>query len=234
VTKPVTWLEDVWAAAFAKPSRLWRPARSWNLHEWTLLNAAFGRIKDRVESSDMAAFDLHQHLVTGRMTSALRHLTSHSTRENRILLRPRFWQQVKICRGLSGHARVEGEIEGQPLVGGTWIFFVRTADLDKHYPAAPTARQPEPAQPAPEPELVEPPPRRRGPPTKKVWLDICGEIARRCIDPKSGRVQVPENESELARNILQWLVDRDKGQPSESAMREAVRCICAAMRAVQK
>jgi hypothetical protein len=83
-------------------------------------------------------------------------------------------------------------------------------------------------------DLVQPPPRRRGPPTKKVWLDICGEIARRCIDPKSGRLRVPENESALSRDVLQWLEDRDLGQPADSEMRDAVRRICAALRAVQK
>ena len=183
-------LGGCWAAAFAKPSKLWRPAPNWKLHEWTLLNVALGRIKDSVKSFDMAAFDLHQHLVTGQMKSALRHL--YGTKESRVLLRPKFWQPVKIRRGPSpGRAHVEGDIDGAlplgeetskicPLSGGTWIFFVRTADLDKHYPVAPAGRQPDLVQPpqppdlAPsqQPDLVQPPLRRRGPATRHDWSHL--------------------------------------------------------------
>jgi hypothetical protein len=262
MTGPVPTLGDDWAAAFAKPSKLWRSAPNWKPHEWTLLNVALGRIKDSVGSFDIAAFDLHQHFVTGQMKSALRHL--YGTKESRILLRPEFWQPVKIRHGhMPGHARVEGDIEGlglgeghhidglPPLAGGTWIYFVRTADLDKHYPVAPAARQPNLVQPPQPPDLAqspqqpdlvqpplwrsdEPPLRRRGPATRHDWFLICGEIARRCIDPKTGGVQVPQKESALADEILQWLENQDLAQTAKSDMREAVKCVCAALRNVQK
>jgi len=223
-----------------------------------LLNVALGRIKDSVGSFDMAAFDLHQHFVTGQMKSALRHL--FGTKESRILLQPKFWQLVKIRRALrpGWHAHVEGDIDGWrlgkgdteelSLSTGTWIYFVRTADLDKHYPVAPAARQQDLVQP-PQPDLAqspqrpdlvqpplrrEPPLRRRGPATRHDWFLICGEIASRCIDPKTGGVQVPQKESALADEILQWLENQDLAQTAKSDMREAVKCICAALRNVQK
>jgi hypothetical protein len=231
VTQAPRFLGEVWAEAFAKPSKLWRPARNWKLHEWTLLNVAFGRIKDSVESYDIAIFDLHQHFVTGRMKSALRHL--FYGKESRLLLQPEFWPQLQFRRGLkSGAVYVDGHIEGQPLAGGAWAFFVRTTDLDKHYP--PAVRRPDPVQPPPQPDLAQPPPRRRGPATTHDWFRICGEIAHRCVDPKTGRVRVPKSERKLATAVLQWLSDRDIGQPAESEMREAVKQVCAALRAVQK
>ena len=114
--------------------------------------------------------------------------------------------------------------KGQPLAGGSWYFFVRLADLNKLYPLPTT----------PASHIAQAPQRRRGPPTTHDWHGIDGEIARRCIDPKSGRVRVPENESALAAAILQWLSDQDIEPPAESAMRDAVKRICAALRTAQK
>lgn len=213
---------------------------SWNQHEWVALALAIARIKDSgVGSFDLACRDLYEHLLAGRIESGVRHVASNGSSERRGILQPGFWCGLEVVRSVMpyhppGHALVRATREGQPFAGGSWYFFVRIADLDKHYPAAvPAVRQPDLAQPPPEPDLVAPLQRRRGPPTKKVWLYIHAEIARRCIDP-SGRVQVPENASELAGNILQWLEDRGEDQPSDSAMREAVGHICAVMRTTQK
>jgi hypothetical protein len=71
--------------------------------------------------------------------------------------------------------------------------------------------------------------RRSGPVLKHDWHAINGEIARRCHD-KSRRISVPENESKLAADVLQWCEDMGRPQPADSAMRDAVKAICAALR----
>jgi hypothetical protein len=82
---------------------------------------------------------------------------------------------------------------------------------------------------------LAPPPRRPGPPPDtQRWFSICGEIARRCIDPKTGCVQVPKSEANLADNVLEWLEENAQGQPSVSEMREAVKRVCAALRTMQR
>jgi hypothetical protein len=63
---------------------------------------------------------------------------------------------------------------------------------------------------------------------------ICGEIAARCIDRRTGRVKVPKNASKLAGDVSKWLQAQGKDEPSNSDMREAVRQVCSALRALQK
>jgi hypothetical protein len=81
---------------------------------------------------------------------------------------------------------------------------------------------------------LDPPPRRRGAPQRYDWGIICGEIARRCIDPRTGRVRVPDNESALVKAVLDHLAENGHDCPSVSMMREAVKHMCAALRRVQK
>jgi hypothetical protein len=140
---------DVWTAAFVKPSKLWQPAPSWKPHEWTPLRVALGRIKDRVDDFVWGEIDLHQDLVAGRVKSALRYLLSDTgTKEIRLLLQPKFWQHLKItAMGASEPALVDGNVEGQPLEIFGGCFFVRTVDLDEHYPVTPAARPPDVVQP---------------------------------------------------------------------------------------
>jgi hypothetical protein len=95
-----------------------------------------------------------------------------------------------------------------------WALLSRADDRSSKHPA----------------DSLLPPPRRRGPVVTHDWFSICGEIARRCIDPKTGRVQVPEKEHALAVEVRKWLKDQDKGQPALSEMREAVKRVCAALR----
>jgi hypothetical protein len=80
---------------------------------------------------------------------------------------------------------------------------------------------------------LAPPPRRRGRPTTHDWHSIDGEIARRCIDPKTKRVAVPENENKLAEAVLGWLSGQGIDPPAPSEMREAVKRVCAALRLAQ-
>jgi hypothetical protein len=111
-----------------------------------------------------------------------------------------------------------------------YAFFVWNPDLEKIWPtAAPTAGSSEhPNDP------LRPPPRRRGPVMTHDWFSICGEIARRCIDPRTGRVTVPKSENKLAEDLLKWLSEQGIDPPAPSEMREAVKRVCAALRPVQK
>lgn len=101
--------------------------------------------------------------------------------------------------------------------------FLARADVLKWWPAAT-------ATPNNRTEAANPSRRRPGPVTTHDWHAICGEIARRCINPKSKCVQVPKSESGLARKMLDWCQHTYDREPAESEMREAVRQICAALR----
>jgi hypothetical protein len=72
--------------------------------------------------------------------------------------------------------------------------------------------------------------RRRS--TKHPWNEICGEIARLCIDPKTRRVRVPRNEAKLAEKVLLFCQNTLECDPPVSDMREAVAAICAALREI--
>jgi hypothetical protein len=224
----MTGRRDAWAVAFAKPSKLWRPIPSWKPHEWTPLPAALGRIENSGGYFEFAEANLHQDLVTGRMHSVLRlPLNNDSTKQLLRLLQPKFWQHLKIVGmvGLSD-AFVEGDVEGRRLQLAGRLFFVRTADLNKHYPVGAAA------QPARQSDL--PPPRRRGPVVTHDWFSICGEIASRCVDPATGRVRLPKSENKLAEAVLDWLADSGQNSPAVSEMREAVKRVCARLREAQR
>jgi hypothetical protein len=80
----------------------------------------------------------------------------------------------------------------------------------------------------------QPLPDRRGRPPEHAWHDIDGEIARRCINPKTGRVEVPKVEAKLVDAMLTWCQQKYDKAPVSSEMAEAVRRICAALRTLQK
>jgi hypothetical protein len=106
--------------------------------------------------------------------------------------------------------------------------FVRRVDL-KLYPIPATPMM----TAAPQSDDVRPPQRRRGPLLKHDWLAIAGEIACRCIDPKTGRVAVPQKESALVAAMCAWCNEQGWAVPATSEMSEAVRSVCAALRKAQ-
>jgi hypothetical protein len=71
---------------------------------------------------------------------------------------------------------------------------------------------------------LESPRRRPGPVTTHDWIAITAEIAFRC------RAEVPKNEREFAKAVLQWCEDTYDKSPAESEMREAVKQVCARFR----
>jgi hypothetical protein len=192
-------------------------------HDWVPLNDAFVRIKDSVGSRELAARDVYQNMLDGRLKSAARHVASEGT-ETRAILPATFWQQFTLMDALRHEGVQVRPVKGKVLTG-SWYFFVRRTDLDKHYPQAAAGRSD---------DTVQPPPRRRGPPATHDWFVICGEIASRCINPKTGCVQVPKRENRLAEGVLDWCREQYDREPAVSEMRAAVKQVCAALRSVQK
>jgi hypothetical protein len=136
-------LGECWAAALAKPSTLWQPATGWKPYEWTPLPAALDRLTG-MAGREIAAFDLHEHLATGQIKSALRHLYEPTKSSSLLLLHSEFWRSLQFRRGFGGFIHPEGTVAGLPLGGGSWAFFVCIADLDRLYPVAaspPIAKQ---------------------------------------------------------------------------------------------
>jgi len=119
-----------------------------------------------------------------------------------------------------------GEVMEPPVNG---YCFVPRVDAEKH-PIAATPTMTAPHQS----DDSRPPERRRGPVTTHDWHSIDGEIARRCIDPKTGRVSVPKKENALVAEMRTWCKEQGWAAPATSEMSEAVRRVCAALRTVQK
>jgi hypothetical protein len=75
--------------------------------------------------------------------------------------------------------------------------------------------------------LLKPPRQRPGPKPKYDWGAIDAEITRRCTTPRSKRPRLPANQSEFAREMLEWCGKRLKGaEPTDSAMRNAIKRVC--------
>ena len=198
---------------------------------WASLDEAFTHIKTCLGSGSLALHDLLQDMRESRLSSAMR---TFVTKEEQIsglwyevdsrgtvaclanrdlagkeewfgFLTPEFWWEAAL-REESGSIRVA---TADPFLAQRPIqVFIRRAHLDRCYPK-PVAL--EPAAPATvRLDDVKPPERRRGPVLKHDWHAIDAEIARRCIDPKTGRVQVPKSENKLADNVLDWLANSSK------------------------
>jgi hypothetical protein len=198
---------DVWAAAFAKPSKLWWPAPSWEPREWTPLPVALGQITDRVGDFGWVEIDLHRDFVTGRIKSALRYpLSDDRTKELQLFLQPRFWQHLNITVMRLPDVLVDGEVEGRRLELAGWLFFMATADLDKHYPVA---ASPAVAQ-QPEPGPRQPP----GPRPKGDWKFAVGtELIRLAyVDPAAlkNRAKLLAHMREFLKQEIKWVPKDDK------------------------
>jgi hypothetical protein len=172
--------------------KLWRPLKAWVPHEWTTMHEAWSRIFASLSNNmPLTRRDLKTDLFAGRLVGAARVTNKKEGTEQFIVFDRDFWKPVEFpyawnVTGWDEHYR-EGE---------EWHFFVRRRELDKRYPAAANAMPSE--RPA---DSMAPPPRRRGPVVTHDWFSICGEIARRCIDPKTGRVRVPKKGSSIVGDM---------------------------------
>ena len=200
--------------------KLWREVKALPLHEWASFEEAFDRMLMHV-AWELVERDLRQDILDRRLIAAARNIAPDET-ETRMILNPIFFKPLKIWRNSpKDRVFVEGTF---PPGSGYWYFFVRRRELDKHYPATQSSGRPT--------NPLEPPPRRRGRLTTHDWHSIDGEIARRCINQKTRRLEVPKNENKLAEDMLNWLSKRGIDPPAPSEMREAVKRICASLRTV--
>jgi hypothetical protein len=188
--------------------------------DWLPLETTFARIRQGWGSRDLAAGELHQALLDGRLGSAAV-LVRRTGQRERHFLEPEFWRQFEM------YADSDGRVQPRPVKGKAvtdrWHFFVRRSDLDALYP---------PDKPIQAPE-TQPPRSRSGQPTKYDWHKIEGEIAARCIDPKTKMLKIPKRQSKLVNDLLAWCDQEFKGKtPGQSEMQEAVSRVCARLRLV--
>ena len=194
---------------------------TFSLHEWVALKDAFDRIMSFAGERGLAANYLNQDLRSGRLGSALVQISSDGEKTETVL-DPSVWEQWTVR---VPPLRVDGL---DPNVNRQ--FFVRRVDLDKRYPIAATQTM----TAAHQSDETRPPERRRGPIPTHDWHVIDGEIARRCINPKTRLLEIPKSERRLAQHMLDWCQEKYGKEPAESEMREAVKAICAALREAYK
>lgn len=162
-----------------------------------------------------------QHAVP-RIRTMKRSFDNRSGRTSAELLTRKFWRDFDWRRWWLSSRTLNPFPENAAL-------YVWAPDLEKIWPerAVEAGRQVDVAN-------TRPPQRRRGPATTHDYHAICGEIARRCIDPTTGRVRMPKSELKLAEHVLLWCQNEYGKEPAESEVREAVKRVCAALRPLQK
>jgi hypothetical protein len=184
---------------------------------WIPIAAAHRYRRQQTGDRELAARDVTEAMADGRLPCMRRRIGTNPGPDRELVPRD-FWNVWELQswsdallvarRGPGGVRRLRG-----------YAFFVWEPRLKEIWPAD-SERSAD--------DWRLPPPRRRGPATTHDWFAICAEIARRCIDPKTGRVRVPKSERRLARAML------DFRETAESEMRVAVKAVCAALRTVQK
>jgi hypothetical protein len=187
--------------------------------DWVPLKDALVRIIKITGSSDKGLFFLNRDLRKGRLRSAKVQILDG--KEMVTWFKPSDWEQRNVE---APKVNPEEGVRVEPYEDGD--FYVRAVDLEKHYPLAGTS--------APSSDETRPPERRRGPVLKHEWHAIDGEIARRCIDPKTRLLKIPKSERKLSKAMLDWCQEKYKKEPAESEMREAVKAVCAALRVAYK
>jgi hypothetical protein len=211
-------------------SKLKKAPPTFHPHEWVQLKDAFSRIESIAGLPGIALSCLNRDLRSEELGSVLVEI-SPDGKMTVTPLNSSDWQQRTVHATFErGGARVGYQFEVKPPFAAGLHCFVRLADLDKLYPRPATLTMPAPRQS----DETQPPERRRGPVNTHDWHSIDGEIARRCIDPDTGRVQVPKKENALVAEMRTWCGERGWAAPAVSEMSEAVRRICAALRTVQK
>jgi hypothetical protein len=194
---------------------------------WLPLDDARRLRHEATGNRSLIAGDLTGALLSGHLR-CMRRRIGRGVGPNRELVPSSFWAGHRLdswTDALLVRARTHRGGVVQTLRG--FVFYVWKPDLERIWPTAatPSERQA---------DDLRPPLRRRGPVVTHDWFTICGEIARRCIDPKTGRVQVPKSENSVAEAVLNWLADQGINAPAPSEMREAVKRVCAALRTAQK
>ena len=197
--------------------------------EWTPAQEAFTRMIAVVGSGLIAARDLQHDLRADQLKAAVRWRTFEDGWEACELLKPLVWQVVRVrTRHWSDWKTIEIS-PGPTFEGHSVDYYVSRADLERRYPLLSETSQGAAPPTAVETEQPLTPQRRRGRSPLHDWHMVDGEIARRCHD-LSGRLAVPEKESPLVDEMIDWYVKEKHRHMSPSTMRDAVRKVCAQLR----
>jgi hypothetical protein len=202
---------------------------------WLPLDDAHRLHHEATGNRFLAAGDLTGALLSGHLR-CMRRRVGRGVGPGREFVPSAFWASYRLDSwrdALLIRARIRQQGKAVEALRG-YVFYVWKPDLEKIWPTAapswPTAAPPSERRT----DDLRPPPRRREPVVTHDWFSICAEIARHCIDPKTGRVEVPKRESKLAKDVLAWCQEQGWQEPAVSEMREAVKRICAALRTTQK
>jgi len=201
---------------------------------WMPVAEAHRRLTDLLDNGDLAAKDLTAAVAAKRSDKRLpcmqraipRHIAPDQDRE---IVPLSFWDKYEFGLDVSGRLEILRKHYFPPYAVEFRFpvaFFVWRPKFEKIWPGV-AASAPARSSPA---GIEAPPPRPRGSPRTHDWLSICGEIARRCVNPANGRVVVPEKENALVNKMLVWLDDQNLARPAASEMAEAVRRVCAPLR----
>jgi hypothetical protein len=118
--------------------RLVRPIAVLPLHLVMTLNEAFAQAKSRLGADSLAAHELSQHALGGRLIIAARWIWRDGT-EGALIFRTAFWQYFRISSYAEG-ACVEAQKGAfpydRPLLSGQWYFFVGRNRFDRRYSTA--------------------------------------------------------------------------------------------------
>jgi hypothetical protein len=202
---------------------------------WLPIHDAVGSLCRLTSNRRLAVRDLTAKLASGDVRS-MRRCFVYGRRSgtgegvllgpDRELLPPSFYADHELD-SWSDHTWVVAR-DRSGLFDRYFVYYGWKPDLEKIWPSVfaptPTARGS---------GDMPPPQRRVGALVKHQWQAIDAEIARRCIDPKTGRVKVPKSERKLAEAMLDWCQDTYGREPAESEMRDAVKAVGAALRAAQ-
>jgi hypothetical protein len=205
---------------------------------WMPVAEAHRRLTDLLDNGDLAAKDLTAAVAAKRSDKRLpcmqraipRHIAPDQDRE---IVPLSFWDKYEFGLDVSGRLEILRKNHFPPYAVEfpfPVAFFVWRPKFEKIWPGV-AASAPARSSPA---GIEAPPPRPRGSPRTHDWFSICGEIARRCVNPANGRVVVPEKENALVNEMLVWLDDQNLARPAASEMAEAVRRVCAPLREVQR
>lgn len=174
----------------------------------------------------IAARDLQQDLLAGRLIAAVRWRTPEDGWEACEQLAPSVWQAVRVrTRHWSDWKTIEIS-PGPSFEGHSLTYFISRDSLEKRYPLLEeTSWALAPAKAAePEPKTL----RRPSWITVHDWGRIYAEIARRLHDA-SGLIAIPQQHL-LVIDMTEWCRVELGHAPHESELRKAVKAMCEEIR----
>jgi hypothetical protein len=110
------------------------------LPDWVpLMREAFFQARDCVGSREVAAHDLYQDLIDGRLTSAIREFDSHDVDVSARTLEPGYWSQFVLRPALPDNGKPDPGMrlwlrDADLFPFWSAMFYVQRARLDQFYP----------------------------------------------------------------------------------------------------